>query len=214
MRRLFSVKAWILTCVALFAVLSFAGCTGVVNSADPSSSSTPASISAPPASQTVTEGQAAIFSVQATGSAPLSYQWRKNGVNISGAATSSYTTPPATSTDDGTKFDVVVSNPVGSATSPAATLSVKAAASDSPKITTQPANRTVTAGQTANFSVVATGTPTPTYQWRKNSTHISGATSASYTTPATTSTDNGARFDVVVTNSAGNVALAPPRPSR
>ena len=72
-----------------------------------------------------------------------------------------------------------------------------------PVITTQPASITVTTSQTATFTVVATGTPS--YQWRKNGTAISGATSASYTTPATTTTDNGAIFGVVVTNTAGSV---------
>src|SRR6476661_8253544 len=77
-RRLFAVKLGVLTCVALSALFSIAGCTGVANSADPSGGSTPASISAPPVSQSVTEGQPASFSVQASGAAPLSYQWRKN----------------------------------------------------------------------------------------------------------------------------------------
>jgi hypothetical protein len=74
-----------------------------------------------------------------------------------------------------------------------------------PSITTQPASQTVTAGQTASFSVAATGTVPLSYQWRKNGTAISGATSSSYTTPATTSADNGAQFTVVVTNTAGSV---------
>src|SRR6266446_7989658 len=72
-------------------------------------------------------------------------------------------------------------------------------------ITTQPANATVTVGQTAAFSVGAAGTAPLNYQWRKNSANISGATAASYTTPATTSGDNGAKFDVVVSNSAGSM---------
>jgi hypothetical protein len=74
-----------------------------------------------------------------------------------------------------------------------------------PSITTQPTNQTVTVGQTATFAVVATGTAPLSYQWQKNGTAISGATSASYTTPATTSSDNGAQFVVVVSNVAGNV---------
>jgi len=74
-----------------------------------------------------------------------------------------------------------------------------------PAIATQPASITVTAGQTATFTVVATGTPAPSYQWQKNGTALSGATSANYTTPATTTTDNGATFGVVVTNTAGSV---------
>ena len=74
-----------------------------------------------------------------------------------------------------------------------------------PYINTQPANQTVTAGQTATFSVVAAGTPPLTYQWQKNGTDITGATSSSYTTPVTTTADNGELFRVVVSNAAGNV---------
>src|SRR2546430_11800661 len=74
-----------------------------------------------------------------------------------------------------------------------------------PSITTQPMNQTVTAGQTATFMVVATGTAPLSYQWQKNGTAISGATSASYTTPATTSADNGALFRVMISNSVGSV---------
>ncbi len=60
-----------------------------------------------------------------------------------------------------------------------------------PSITAQPASITVTAGQTAMFSVTATGTAPLSYQWQENSADISGATSASYTTPATTTGDDG-----------------------
>ena len=74
-----------------------------------------------------------------------------------------------------------------------------------PSITSQPASATVTAGQTATFSVSAAGTSPLNYQWRKNAANISGATASSYTTPATTSGDNGAKFDVVVTNAAGSM---------
>jgi hypothetical protein len=74
-----------------------------------------------------------------------------------------------------------------------------------PSITTEPASRTVNAGQTAAFSVVATGTAPLTYQWRQNGTAISGATSATYTTSATTTSENAAQFTVVVTNGAGSV---------
>jgi sugar lactone lactonase YvrE len=73
-----------------------------------------------------------------------------------------------------------------------------------PTITTQPANQSAPVGQTATFSVVAAGTAPLTYQWQKNGTAVAGATSASYTTPATTVADNGATFAVVVSNSAGN----------
>ena len=161
-------------------------------------------ITAQPANQTVTAGQTATFAVVASGTAPLSYQWQKNGANISGATSTSYTTPATTSTDNASTFQVVVSNSAGSVTSSAATLTVNPAVV-APTITTQPASQTVTAGQTATFSVVATGTAPLSYQWQKNGANISGATSTSYTTPATTSTDNGSTFQVVVSNSAGSV---------
>ena len=85
-----------------------------------------------------------------------------------------------------------------------ATLTVNNTAATAPAITTQPAAATVTAGQTATFSVVASGTAPLTYQWQKNNVAITGATGASYTTPATTTTDNGANFRVVVTNGTGS----------
>ena len=159
-------------------------------------------ITTQPASQTVTPGQTATFAVTATGTAPLSYQWQKNGANIAGATSASYTTPATATSDSGSTFVAVVSNSVGTATSNAATLTVNPAPV-APTITTQPTNQTVTAGQAATFTVVATGTAPLSYQWQKNGANIAGATSVSYTTPATTTSDNGSTFAVVVSNSAG-----------
>jgi hypothetical protein len=161
-------------------------------------------ITTQPANQTVTAGQTASFAVVAGGTAPLSYQWQKNGANIAGATATSYTTPVTTTADSGSPFDVVVSNTAGTVTSVAATLTVNAAAV-APTITTQPANQTVTAGQTATFAVVAGGTAPLSYQWQKNGANIAGATAASYTTPVTTTADSGSPFDVVVSNTAGAV---------
>jgi len=164
----------------------------------------PPSITTQPASQTVTAGQTATFAVVATGTAPLSYQWQKNGANIAVATSSSYTTPATTTADSGSTFVVIVSNSAGNATSNAATLTVNPSPV-APMIATQPANQTVTAGQTATFTVAATGTAPLSFQWQKNGTTITGATSSTYTTPATTSSDNGAKFTVLVSNSVGNV---------
>src|SRR5215469_6664129 len=164
----------------------------------------PPSITTQPANQTVNIGQMATFSVTATGTAPLSYQWQKNQVNIAGATSASYTTPATTSADNGTNFRVIVTNPVSNVTSSAATLTVNAAGGG-PSITTQPANQTVSFGQTAMFSVTATGTAPLSYQWQKNQVNISGATSASFTTPATTLADNGTSFRVIVTNPVSSV---------
>jgi PA14 domain/Immunoglobulin domain/Immunoglobulin I-set domain len=161
---------------------------------------TPPVITTQPANQTVTLGSVANFSVVATGSTPLTYQWRKNGVVLSGTNSPNYTTPATVSGDNGATYTVEVTNAFGSATSSSATLSVVA----SPVIVTQPANRTVNLGQTAAFSVTATGSGL-SYQWRKNGTAINGATASTYTTPITTASDNGATFSVVVSNSAGNV---------
>lgn len=165
-------------------------------------SPTAPSITGQPASATVALGQTASFTVTASGTAPLSYQWFKNSAAISGATAATYTTPATVSGDNGATFYATVTNSAGSATSATATLTVTSPTA--PTITTQPANATVNAGATATFSVVASGTGPLSYQWRKNGTAISGATAASYTTPATTTADSGATFSVVVTNSAGS----------
>jgi hypothetical protein len=86
------------------------------------------SIATEPASSTVTVGQTATFLVSASGTAPLTYQWRKNGIPINGATSSAYTTPATKTSDNATQFTVVVRNGAGSATSSAALLTVKAAA--------------------------------------------------------------------------------------
>ncbi len=112
--------------IFLTVVSSFSGCGGGYGGST-TSNQMPVSISAQPANQTVTVGQTATFSVAATGTSPLTYQWRKNGANISGASAASYTTPATASTDNGAKFDVVVSNYAGSVTSTMATLTVNPA---------------------------------------------------------------------------------------
>jgi hypothetical protein len=87
------------------------------------------SITAQPASQSVLLGQTATFTVTASGTGPFTYQWQKNGAPISGATTSSFTTPGTTLADNGATFVVVVSNSSGSTTSNAATLAVSATVS-------------------------------------------------------------------------------------
>ena len=149
------------------------------------SSTVAPAITTQPASQTVIAGKTASFTVAASGTAPMTYQWSKNGAAISGATSSTYTTPAETTTDNNAKFTVAVSNSAGSATSNAAVLTVTSAAV-APAISTQPASQTVIAGKTASFTVAATGTAPLTYQWSKNGAAISGATSSTYTTPAET----------------------------
>src|SRR5436305_124170 len=193
----------LLLIVALFSA-AVSGCAGLVAGTSTLNSAPVApTITTQPVNQTVTAGQTATFTVVANGTTPMTYQWKKNGMAISGATSSGYTTPATTSSDNGAQFTVVVSNVAGSSTSSAATLTVSAAAV-APSITMQPANQTVTAGQTAMFSVAATGTAPLAYQWNKNNVAIGGANSSSYATPATTSSDNGRQFTVIVSNAAGS----------
>ncbi|MGZ5434937.1 MAG: PQQ-dependent sugar dehydrogenase [Pyrinomonadaceae bacterium] len=152
-----------------------------------------------PANQTVAQGSPATFSVVASGSTPLSYQWQRNQQNISGATSSSYTLPSAAFADNGATFRCVVTNAFGNATSNEATLTVNAP----PSITGQPANQTVTQGQPATFGVTATGSATLSYQWQRDQSNIPGATSSSYTISSASMADNGAKFRCVVTNAFG-----------
>jgi len=85
---------------------------------------TPPSINVHPSEQSVIEGEAVTFTVGATGSAPLAYQWQRNGSNISGATAASYLISAASLSDNGAQFRCVVSNSEGTATSNAATLTV------------------------------------------------------------------------------------------
>lgn len=147
-------------------------------------------------------GQPASFWVAATGTAPLRYQWQKNGADLSGATSNWFTTAPTTAADHGATFRCVVSNANSSVTSPAATLTVSAAPAD-PTITTQPASQAVSAGQPVTFFVTASGSATLGYQWRKNGVNIVGATTATLTPPLTITADSGALFSVNVTGSAG-----------
>jgi hypothetical protein len=107
-------------------VLCVAACGGGGGTAAPAAVA-PA-ITAQPASQAVLVGQTATFTVGAAGTAPLAYQWQRNGAGISGATASSYTTPAAAIADNGAVFVVVVSNAAGATTSSSAVLSVTATA--------------------------------------------------------------------------------------
>ncbi len=155
----------------------------------------PVVITTQPVSQTVCAGANVTFTVAATGTG-LTYQWRKNSSNIGGATNASYTITGVTAGDAGT-YDVVVTGTCGPLTSNPAILIVNAATA----ITVQPLSQVVCAGGNVTFSVTATGTSL-TYQWRKNSTNIGGATNASYTINGVTAGD-AANYDVVVSGACG-----------
>jgi hypothetical protein len=195
-------RVWTKRCsaVALFGVcLLLTACGGGGDAGGGTSSAAP-SISVQPQPQTVATGSAATFSVTASGTAPLTYQWNKNGTAIGGATSSSYTTPATVLADSGASFTVTISNSMGQVTSSAASLT----ALDAAAITSQPQPQTVTTGDAATFSVTASGSALG-YQWNKNGTPIAGATAASYTTPAVTLADSGEIFTVTVSNAASKV---------
>ena len=162
----------------------------------------PPSITTQPSSQTVNQGANVTFTVAATGTAPLSYQWRKNGTSISGATGTSYSLSNVQSSNAAT-YTVLVSNVAGSATSSNATLAVNVP----PGITTQPQSQTVAAGANVTFSVTASGTAPLGYQWRENGSNISGATTSSYTRNNVQSADVGL-YSVVVSNLLGTLTSA------
>jgi hypothetical protein len=108
------------------AVVLMAACGGdPLNTGTSSGSSLAPTIVSPPANLTVTAGQAARFMVSASGSAPLSYQWRRDNVEIPGATQSTYTLDSPGPSDNGATFAVRVSNSFGSVTSGTATLTVQ-----------------------------------------------------------------------------------------
>ena len=159
-------------------------------------------ITTQPVSQAGALGASVTFTVVATGSPAPTYQWRKNGTAISGATNASYTIASVGSADLAS-YNVVVANSVDGVPSSAAILTLSATGT-APVITTQPVSQAVALGANVTFSVVATGTPAPTYQWRKNGTAINGATNASYTLASVVSTDL-ASYTVAATNSVDTV---------
>ncbi|HTG45428.1 MAG TPA: LamG-like jellyroll fold domain-containing protein, partial [Verrucomicrobiae bacterium] len=159
-----------------------------------------------PSDLSVIRPAAAAFHVTAIGAVPLSYQWRREGIAIVGATSSSYGFSPTTSTDHAAHFDVVVSNAFGMITSVVATLTVTAPALQAPDILGQPANASVNEPNPAMFAVTATGTPPLFYQWRRDGTNIPGATSSSFIlSPTLQAMDDGSQFTVIVSNAVGSV---------
>ena len=173
-------------------------------------------ITTQPHDTTIVTGGSASFTVAATGSGTLSYQWKKNGTNVSGGQFSGETTATlsitgAVATDTGA-YTVVVSNTrnivVTSTTSSAGNLIMNLA----PVITTQPHDTTIVTGGSASFTVAATGSGTLSYQWKKNGTNVSGVqfsgqTTATLSITGAVATDTGA-YTVVVTNTRNSVVTS------
>ena len=160
-------------------------------------------ITAQPTNQTVIVSGTANFSVTASGTPPLSYQWNFNGTNIVGATNTTLTLINVQVRQAG-NYAVLVTNVYGSATSIVATLSVAI----SPVIASQPKNQFVPLGCDATFNVCARGTKPLSYQWWKDGLALSGQTNMSLTLTNVQTSDFGS-YSVVVTNDFGSVTSSP-----
>lgn len=138
------------------------------------------------------------------GDMPFTYQWRKNGMPITGATADRLNLGPFALSDAGS-YDVVVSNAFGSATSQAAVVTVSA---EPLRIvgTRFPSSQPMTVGQSAVFGIEVTGSA-PAYQWSKNGNAIVGATTANFSIPAVTTSDAG-NYVVTATNAASQVSTS------
>ena len=157
-----------------------------------------------PQNTAIFANQPATFSVVARGSAPLTYQWFRAGVLVPNATASTWTTSPVTTADEGVAVHVVVTNTAGSAISNMAYVRVNAL----PRLVRQPLDVIINAGQPVTFSVEVDSTLAVAYQWTRNGVSISGANAPSYRLSSTTMSDNGAVFQVAVTNQLGTTTSA------
>ena len=156
-------------------------------------------ITSQPAGATLNLNNQGSFLVTATSANPLFYQWRKNGTAIAGATNSVLVLGAVTAASAGS-FDVVVTNLAGPVTSTAVALTV-----NQPVVfNSQPLSVSTFVGLGVTFSASASGFPgTPTFQWRKGTVAIVGATSSSFTLAAAQLADAGS-YDVIATASAGS----------
>ncbi|ROL60784.1 choice-of-anchor D domain-containing protein [Bacteroidetes/Chlorobi group bacterium MS-B_bin-24] len=153
-------------------------------------------ITSHPQSAEVCEGQSITFSVTATGGS-LSYQWRKNGVNINGANQNSYTINSVDSSHQG-NYDVVISNQCGSpVTSNVATLTVKRKT----VLLSQPQPVSVCLGSSVTFKIKAQGTNL-SFQWQRNGNNIPGATDSIFQISNVSFNDSGF-YSVIVSGACG-----------
>ena len=162
-----------------------------------------------PASQSVVAGNAVSFTIATAGTPPIGVQWRLNGTNlangggISGATALTLTVASVEVAHAG-NYSAVINNPIGTATSSNAVLTVLLP----PTITIQPVGQNVGEGANASFNVTAVGTPTVTYQWRRNGSNmvnggsVSGATTATLTLNSAQPSQAG-QYSVVVANAFG-----------
>jgi hypothetical protein len=183
----------------------------------------PPLITLPPADVTVSQGQPAGFTVSAAGSAPLSYQWQRDGVDLPGATSDTYTLASPGAGDDGAGFRCRVSNAYGTVTSSEGVLTVTSNLPPVPQIVAPAPGSTYQGDQTIVFSGVATDPEDgmlggAAFTWRvdfHHGTHLhpfvpdsAGATGGSFTIPSSgeSATDVWYRLTLTVVDSQGRSA--------
>lgn len=159
----------------------------------------PLNIIAQPVSVTTNTGGSVQFLVGATGELPMQFQWFKDGAEISGKTSNVLTLMGVTPADEA-GYHVVIRSTSGNATSVVAQLTVRVP----PAITTEPADVQSAPGSPVSLSVVATGKPAPSYQWRLGGLVLPGKVSATYSIGALQLEHLGG-YSVVVSNAAGSV---------
>jgi Concanavalin A-like lectin/glucanases superfamily/Regulator of chromosome condensation (RCC1) repeat/Immunoglobulin domain/Immunoglobulin I-set domain len=159
----------------------------------------PPAITMQPTNLTVTAGSAATFTVAATGTAPLSYQWYGVNSGLLAHSTNAALTLTNVQTNNADSYFVTVANLGGLVTSLGATLRVNV----SPVITVPPTNESVTVGNNTSFSVVATGSAPLSYQWYYNAATIGNATNAMLVLTNVQSSNAGS-YSVTIVNVGGS----------
>ena len=145
------------------------------------------------------------FTVLADGAPTLTYQWRVGGIDIAGANSTTLTLSGVTEANLG-DYDVVVSNSQGSVTSNTAELTILV---EPPVINAQPENQFAAVDEAVTFSLDVEGRMPMTYQWRLNGTDIPDATDATLIVDPVALTDDGASYDVIITNVDGTTTSTP-----
>ncbi|MEI6715377.1 MAG: HYR domain-containing protein, partial [Verrucomicrobiota bacterium] len=162
------------------------------------------SITTQPVGSTVLIGGSIKLTIAATSTTPMTYQWMKDGTSLSGGTAASYTLIPTSTLASGS-YSCVVSNTNGGAQSKSAV--VVASLPSLPVVKTQPTGGTLQPKGTIKLSVTATSPVPLSYQWRKNGSVISGATSSTYTV-ADGATEPAGKYDCLVKNAAGEVTTS------
>ncbi len=151
-----------------------------------------------PTAQTVIQTSNTTFTVAATGTAPLTFQWRRDGMNLPGETSPALVMNNVTTNHAGA-YTVVVTNNYGAVTSETAALIVLVP----PSITTQPLDQTNYAGYAATFTVAAAGTAPLAYQWLFNLTNLLSGETNAFLTLVNLQTNQSGYYSVIVTNVAG-----------